>query len=164
MPIRIRGLTFSVLFALVLAACGSSKSSSTSATKGQAPTSTTSSSTPAGTSTASSGKSTPTTTAAIHATLTGENHTPKVNQNWTYTVRVTSADGKALSGTAVTEFTFGGQVVGKETPPVHAIKNGVLHDSLQFPSQAAGQPISLQVVVHTNAGSKTLDWPVKVQP
>jgi hypothetical protein len=68
-----------------------------------------------------------------------------------------------MPGTAYTEFTFAGQVVGHETPPTHPLKGGRLVDTVEFPPASVGQPIALQVVVHTNLGSVTLSWPVKVK-
>jgi hypothetical protein len=78
---------------------------------------------------------------------------------------VTAADGKGqpLSGTVEVEFTLGGQIVGRDTPPTHPITNGRWHDNLKFPAQAVGIPLVFRVVVHTVVGSMTLDWPVKVQ-
>jgi hypothetical protein len=99
----------------------------------------------------------------MHATLVGENHHPTVNKPWGYTVTVTDANGRALSGTVDIEFTFNGVVVGHDTPPTHPVKAGRWHDTLQFPADATGQPIDVQAVVHTTLGSLTLDWPVKVK-
>jgi hypothetical protein len=53
-------------------------------------------------------------------------------------------------------------VVGKESPPVHRLKGGLLHDSLTFPAAAVGHPIMLVTVIHTSAGSVALGWPVNV--
>jgi hypothetical protein len=102
-------------------------------------------------------------TPPIHATFAGENHAPKVNQAWSYLITVTDAKGHAMSGTVDTEFALGGQVVGHETPPTHPIRNGRLHDTLQFPADSVGVPLDVQAVVHTSLGSSTLDWAVKVQ-
>jgi hypothetical protein len=79
-------------------------------------------------------------------------------------VTVHSASGQPLDGTAEVEFTFGGQVVGHDTPPSHPIRHGLWKGKLTYPAQAVGQPISLQVVVHTKPGTVTLVWPVKVRP
>jgi hypothetical protein len=90
----------------------------------------------------------------------GANHSPKINRNWPYAVSVTDAAGHPLDGTVTIEFTFGGQVVGRDTPPTHQLKNGGWRDNLRFPPAALGEPIDLQAVVHTQLGSITLDWPV----
>lgn len=98
----------------------------------------------------------------VHAALVGQNHNPTVTKNWIYTVTATDAQGHPLPGTLLTEFVFGGSVVGKEKPPTHALKNGRFRDVLNFPADSVGYPIELEVVVHTRAGSVTLDWPVTV--
>jgi hypothetical protein len=97
----------------------------------------------------------------IHATLVGENHHPIANKLWPYTVTANDANGRPLTGTVDVEFTFSGTVVGHASPPTDPLKDGRWHDSLTFPSRAIGEPIDLQVVVHTQIGSVTLDWPVK---
>jgi hypothetical protein len=95
--------------------------------------------------------------------LRGANHAPVAGKNWTYTVRVTDASAHPLSGSVQTDFVVSGLgVVGKETPAVHQLKHGVLHDSLQFPADAVGHPITLVTVVRTSAGSVALGWPVNV--
>jgi hypothetical protein len=99
----------------------------------------------------------------MHATLVGENHDPTVNKPWPYSVTVTDAKGRPLSGTVDIEFTFNGVVVGHDTPPTHPVRNGRWHDNLVFPARAIGEPIDLQAVVHTSLGSRTLDWPVKAK-
>jgi hypothetical protein len=151
---RIEILALGAVFVLGLSACGGGSTSSSS----HSASASTSKTNSVATSTAPAGGG------AMDAVLTGQNHAPKATKPWFYTVRVTSAQGKPLTGTVETEFAFGGQVVGRESPPTHQLKNGVLKDEVEFPKQAIGQPIALQVVVHTSAGSKTLDWPVHVQP
>ena len=88
------------------------------------------------------------------------NHAPAVGTHWAYTVHATGASGKPLSGKVDTEFAFAGTVVGHEAPPVHRLKNGVLHDTIKFPSSAIGHPITLVTVIRTSAGSVALGWPV----
>jgi hypothetical protein len=99
----------------------------------------------------------------VRASLHGENHSPKVNKLWHYSVLATNASRQGLSGTVESEFVFGGQVVGRESPPSHRLTNGRLDDKITFPAQAVGIPLTFQVVVHTRHGSVTLDWPVKVK-
>jgi hypothetical protein len=101
-------------------------------------------------------------TGPVHATLQGPNHAPTAGKLWHYTVRVTDASGKPLDGSVETEFTFAGQVVGKETPPIHRLRHGVLHDAVTFPADAVGHPLALATVVRTSAGSVALGWPVSV--
>ncbi len=102
-------------------------------------------------------------TRPIHATLVGQNHTPTVNKNWTYSISVTDAKGHKLGGTETTEYAFNGSVVGTEKPENVPFKNGYYHDTIQFPARAIGIPLDVQVVVQTSIGSVTLDWPIKVQ-
>jgi hypothetical protein len=99
----------------------------------------------------------------VRASLHGANRSPRAGKLWAYTVHATDASGKPLAGTVDTDFVLPGLgVVGKESPPVHRLKNGVLHDFVTFPAAAAGHPISLVTVVHTSAGSVALGWPVSV--
>lgn len=145
--------------AVGLPACGSgSKPSSSRATSAAAGTST-----PATTTAAASGSGTSSVISGpVRATLRGASHAPVVKKNWIYTVTATDAAGHPLSGTVLTEFVVGGQVVGHETPPMHTLRNGHLKDVIQYPAQSLGVPIILQTVVKTRLGSVTLDWPVKV--
>ena len=99
----------------------------------------------------------------MRAWLHGANHAPNVGKKWDYSVLATDQGQHPLAGTVDSEFVFGGQVVGHETPPTHPLSNGRLNDDVTFPAQAAGIPLTFQVVVHTKLGSVTLDWSVKVQ-
>jgi hypothetical protein len=99
----------------------------------------------------------------VHGTLLGKGHAPRINEAWSYSVRVTDAGGHPLSGTVDIQFAFGGQVVGRDTPPTHPVANGRWHDTLKFPAAAVGMPLTFQAVVHTRLGSITLDWPVTVR-
>jgi hypothetical protein len=78
-------------------------------------------------------------------------------------VRVTDASGHPLSGTVEIEFVFGGQVVGRDTPPTHPIKHGRWQDKLKFPPTAVGEPLTFRAVVHAQPGTVTLDWPITVR-
>ena len=148
------GAPAAVAIALVVAACGGGSSSKSS---GGAQSTTASHATTSG----SSGSGTSSlTTGPVRGRLIGESHSPKIKTNWVYTVTVTDPSGHPLSGTVVTEFTFGGQVVGRETPPTHKLTGGRLHDTIQFPAPSLGQPLAVQTVVHTPKGSITLSWPV----
>jgi len=141
--------------ALALASCGgSTKSTSNTATPASTAASTTT--------TVSVGGALSVSTGPVHSTLRGANHAPTVNRGWAYTVTATDAAGHRLSGTVDIEFVFEGQVVGRDTPPTHPITNGRWHDTLMFPADAVGEPLTFQAVVHTHLGSITLDWPIKV--
>ncbi len=92
----------------------------------------------------------------------GVNHAPKVGKPWKYSVVVTDASGHPLEGTVDIDFTFGGQVVGHDTPRTKTLKHGLWHDALTFPAQSLGQPLAVQATVHTSAGSIVLAWPITV--
>jgi hypothetical protein len=144
---RLTSMLAAAVLAIAVAGCGSSSKPKSPASR-SATTSTS----------AQSGASV--TRGPVHATFTAPNHNPKAGSAWPYSVHVTDAAAHPLSGTVRIQFTFGGQVVGTDKPPVHPVKNGQWHDNLTFPKAAVGQPITLQAVVHTSAGSVTLNWPV----
>lgn len=141
-----------VAAAVGLAACGGSASSTSPATAVHQ--TGTSSSAPSG------APASQVTTGPVRGKLVGDNHAPKLKANWFYTVTVTDAAGHPLNGTVLTQFAFGGQVEGRETPPTHKLVNGRLHDRINFPPQSLGVPLTMQTVVHTPKGSITLSWPV----
>ena len=151
--------------------CGGSgsKSSSTSSTSSTSSNSSTSAQTQPSTTGAATTPSSPGSGAAsvrtgpVLGTLRGQNHAPVANRSWRYSVTVTDATGRPLNGTVDIEFAYGGQVVGHDTPPTHPVVDGRWHDSLQFPAEAVGMPLSVQAVVHTRLGSITLDWPIEVR-
>jgi hypothetical protein len=164
-----------LVISLTVVACGSSSrhssTTSTSATPPASTSSTATSSATAKTSTTTSGASAspatatnPTVTAGpVRAVLHAASHKPIAGKLWAYSVHVTDAAGHPLSGTVDTDFVVSGLgVVGKETPPVHRLHNGVLNDTVTFPAQAVGEPLTLVTVVHTRAGSVALGWPVSV--
>lgn len=97
----------------------------------------------------------------MRAWLHAGSHRPKAGKLFNYLVLAADSSGHALSGTVDTEFAFNGQVVGHETPPTHALRNGRLSDDVTFPARSIGIPLSLRVVVHTHLGTVTLDWSVK---
>jgi hypothetical protein len=143
-----------------LAGCGGSSSSSTSSAAA-ATSSTTTTATTMTSSTQSQGAAS-VTSGSVRGALHGENHAPKVKQSWRYSVVVSDGAGHPLSGTVDIEFAFAGQVVGRDTPPTHPVVDGHWRDTIEFPADAIGMPLSLQAVVHTRLGSITLDWPVTV--
>jgi hypothetical protein len=97
---------------------------------------------------------------ALRATLSGENHAPRVNRPWRYAVTVTNAGGQPISGTVAIEFLFAGQVVAHDKPPTHPITNGLWESTLKLPTAALGYPLTLRAIAHTPAGSITLNWPI----
>jgi hypothetical protein len=144
------------LLVLGAAACGG-KSKTTTTTR--TATSTTSSSTTTTTTTPASSVS----TGPVHGRLTAANHAPVVGKDWHYALTVTDAAGHPLSGTADIEFVFSGVVVGRDTPPTHPVTDGRWHDTIRFPADAVGKPLTFRAVIHTSRGSITLDWPITVR-
>jgi hypothetical protein len=145
-----------VVAGLTAAGCGGSKSKPATTTTHT----TTSTRHAAGGESAATATSPTVTSGPVHASLHGANHAPTVGKHWAYTVHATAASGKPLSGRVDTEFAFAGTVVGHEAPPIHRLKDGVLHDTITFPSSAVGHPITLVTVIRTNTGSVALGWPV----
>ncbi len=141
-----------LVLSVAIVGCGGGGQTSTSAT----------SSTTTSPTTQSSG-SAQVLTGPVHARLRGQSLTPIQGRDWTYSVRVTDASGRPLSGSVEIQFVFGDQVVGRDTPPVHPIRNGVWQDRLTFPAASVGQPLTFRAVVHTSLGSVTLDWPIRVK-
>jgi hypothetical protein len=99
---------------------------------------------------------------AIHARLVAENHHPRVNTPWRYSVIVTDAQGNKLSGTETTHYTFNHVIVGTEQPQNVKFAHGVYRDTIRFPAAAVGHPLEVQVVIRVGAGSVTLYWPIEV--
>jgi hypothetical protein len=99
---------------------------------------------------------------AIHAHLVAENHHPRVNTPWHYSVIVTDAHGNQLSGTETTHYTFNHVVVGTEQPQNVKFTHGVYRDTIRFPAAAVGHPLEVQVVIRVGASSATLYWPIEV--
>jgi hypothetical protein len=102
------------------------------------------------------------TSGKVRGWLHASDHTPKAGKRWYYQVLAADLSGHPLAGTADTEFAFNGTVVGRETPPSHPLKQGLMKDGVVFPARAEGIPLTFQIVIHTHLGSVTLDWAVKV--
>jgi hypothetical protein len=102
-------------------------------------------------------------TGALRATLSGQNHTPTVNQPWRYAVTVSNAAGQPLSGTVAIEFLFAGQIVARDKPPTHPLANGLWQSTLKLPTTSVGYPLVMRAIAHTPAGSVTLNWPITVK-
>lgn len=100
------------------------------------------------------------TAAAFSAHLKAPNHTPTASKPWPISVTVTRGGAK-LSGSVRYEFLYDGSVVSHQ--PGHSFRGGVYHDTLEFPSEAVGYPLTLRVIVTTTYGSVDLDWAVKTR-
>jgi hypothetical protein len=160
---RVLVVVLSAMLSIGVAGCGGGGSKSSSTISSTTTSATVARTESSSTTTTSSGQGVASVhTGPVRGTLTGQNHAPKANQNWSYSVTVADASGHPLNGTVDIEFAFGGQVVGHDTPPTHPVVDGRWHDTLTFPAQAVGEPLSVQAVVHTRLGSITLDWPIEV--
>ena len=95
--------------------------------------------------------------ASFSAVLHAPNHSPIENKKWWITVDVTRGSTK-LSGDVNYEFLFSGAIVSHQ--PGHKFKNGLYKDSLIFPAEAVGKPLTLRIVVKTKYGTKDLNWNV----
>lgn len=101
----------------------------------------------------------------MRAELHGENHTPKIGVGWAYAVEATNAQGQPLTGTVAAQFLYNGTVVGHQSPPSFALKNGKMSYSRDtFPPASKGIQLTFQVVVKTPLGTVKLNWPVKSHP
>src|ERR1700690_4179168 len=89
------------------------------------------------------------TSGPLSATLKPSTHTPKVDVKWPITVTATM-NGKPAHATAAYEFLFGSIQVGGTHYPrnnKHFSFSGHFSDSLVFPPDSAGQPLTLDVVI-----------------
>jgi hypothetical protein len=94
------------------------------------------------------------------AHLSAPNHKPVANKKWPITVTANRGSAK-LAGTVSYRYLSYGSVVA--TRPGGSFKHGVFHDSLVWPGEAVGHPLSLQVVVKTRYGTDYLPWWIQVQ-
>jgi len=94
------------------------------------------------------------------AHLTAPNHEPIANKKWPITVTATRGSTK-LSGTVRYRFLSDGTVVSSK--PGGSFRHGVYRDTLVWPAEAIGHPLSLQVVVTTRYGTDYLPWWIQVK-
>jgi hypothetical protein len=87
------------------------------------------------------------------------NHRPIVNKKWPVELTVTKGRTK-LSGTVSYEFLFEGAVVSHQAG--HRFTRGIYRDTMLFPSQAVGQPLTLRILVTVKSyGTEHIDWSVE---
>jgi hypothetical protein len=98
--------------------------------------------------------------APFTAHLKAPNHTPTAGKKWPITVTATRGHTK-LSGSVRYQFLFDGTVESNQ--PGHSFKRGVFHDTLLFPKEAVGYPLTLRVIVKTRYGTVDLNWSVKTK-
>jgi hypothetical protein len=140
-PARVAALA---TLALVIASCGSGHTSATSSAV--ATTSSTASSSPQ----------------TLVVAVTTPKSAPTGGGFWPITVRARTAAGAPASGTVSYAFVFGGAVVARR--PGGHMSGGVFHDRLEFPAQAVGYPLTVQVNVQGPGGqSGSTGIPVTVR-
>ena len=101
--------------------------------------------------------------AQFTAKLRAPTHTPKANANWRWSLTVRDLQGHPLKTTVEVQFLFGGQVVGRDSPRTRRFV-GSFSDTLQWPAQSVGQPLTFRLVVTTSKGTTNVDYPVQVRP
>lgn len=123
--------------ALALSACGGSSSKRSTAAR-------------------SSGAAPP---SQLVATLTTPGPHPKVNANWPITVTARDRAGHPVHAHVQYEFLFGGAVVARRSNYAFV---GVFHDTINWPPDSAGRPLTFRALVSSPIGKKALDYPVQV--
>lgn len=87
------------------------------------------------------------------------NHTPIVNRKWPLRLTITRGRTK-LSGSVRYEFMFDGSVVSHQ--PGHKFSHGVYRDTMIFPPNSLGEPLTLRILVTVpRYGTEHVDWRVR---
>lgn len=97
----------------------------------------------------------------LKATIVPSTHDPKVDAKWP--LKVTAAlSGKPAHASAAYQFLFAGQVVSTQYPRYkkHFMFSGNFSDTLVFPPDSTGEPLTLQVVVRSGSNAVELDWSI----
>lgn len=87
----------------------------------------------------------------LRVAIVGQDHHPRVNAKWHYSVHVTDAAGKPVPCRIHLEFLFSGQPVGQVG--VHRVANGVWQETFgapgnpPFPPASRGQSLVLEAIV-----------------
>jgi hypothetical protein len=99
---------------------------------------------------------------ALVATMVPSTHDPKINAKWPLEVSAT-LNGKPAHASAEYQFLFGNTVVSTQYPRSnkHFTFVGHFSDTLVFPPDAAGEPLTLQVVIGDAGHAAKLDWAIK---
>jgi hypothetical protein len=100
----------------------------------------------------------------LRAAIIPSTHTPKVNASWPLKVTAT-AHGKPARASAIYRFLFDGVVVSTQYPRFnkHFSFTGQFSDTLVFPPDSAGQPLTLEVLVSSGADTVALGWSIDVK-
>lgn len=99
---------------------------------------------------------------ALSGTLTAATHHPKINVKMPISVTATLS-GKPAHATAKYNFLFAGSVVSTQAVKSnwHFSFTGHYADTLDFPAQSLGEPITLQVVVSSGGHTVKLNWAIQ---
>ena len=106
---------------------------------------------------------------AWSARMSVPTHRPKANRIWPVRIVVRIASGRALSGTVIYHFLFGGQVVSTQScRPRHPrtpcrFSRGVYRDVVRWPARSAGYRLTFQATVRTRYGTRNLNYWVQVR-
>jgi hypothetical protein len=101
------------------------------------------------------------TSGPLSATLTASTHNPKINVKMPISVTAT-LKGKPAHASAFYNFLFGGTVVSTQyvTGNKHFTFTGHYSDTLDFPGQSLGQPLTLDVVIRSDGHTVNLHWAI----
>ncbi len=86
---------------------------------------------------------------------------PKAGGFWPIVVTARTSDGAPVDGTVSYAFLFGGSVVARR--PGGQMRSGIFHDRLEFPAQAVGYPLTVQVIVQATGATGTTERSVTVR-
>ncbi len=93
-------------------------------------------------------------------TLAASTHHPSVGAPWPIVIHARSSDGAPLRAEVRYEFLFAGSVVARRS---HYRFKGTLRDTLRWPANSAGVPLTFRAVVSTALGTRRRDYAVRVK-
>jgi hypothetical protein len=93
------------------------------------------------------------------ATLSAPNHSPKVGSTWRITVTAHDRAGHPVKAHVQYLFLYNGAVVARRS---NYAFEGVFHDTINWPANAIGLPLTFRALVTSSVGTQALDYPVKV--
>jgi len=94
-------------------------------------------------------------------TLTAPTHRPKAGAPWPIVIRSLGPSGKPLRSEVRYQFLVGGSVVARRS---HYRFEGTFRDTLRWPANSVGAPLTFRAVVTTPLGTRRLDYLVEVRP
>ena len=98
--------------------------------------------------------------AAPVVTLSAPSHHPTVGAPWPIVIRARDSAGASLPAEVRYEFLFAGSVVARRS---HYRFRGIHRDTLRWPANSAGVPLTFRAVVTTRLGTRRLDYAVRVK-